>query len=66
MKSLPYRWFTDSSQAARLTLNRVGGESIECGPGDNIFTPKGERVIRDIHEDVTRIYFTRNRDGSPD
>ncbi len=42
----------------RLTLTRVGGDSIECGPGDSIYTRKGERVIWDIHEDVTKIFFT--------
>ena len=42
----------------RLTLTRVGGESIECGPGDSIFTHKGERVIWDIKEDVTKVFFT--------
>ena len=42
----------------RLVLTRVGGESIECGPGDSIFTRKGERVIWDIREDVTKVFFT--------
>ena len=42
----------------RLVLTRVGGESIECGPGDSIFTRKGERVIWDIHEDVTKVFFS--------
>jgi uncharacterized cupin superfamily protein len=42
----------------QLTLTRVGGESISCGPGDSIFTRKGERVIWDIHEDVTKVFFT--------
>ena len=42
----------------RLTVTRVGGESIECGPGDSIFTYKGERVIWDIKEDVTKVFFT--------
>ncbi len=42
----------------RLVLTRVGGESIECGPGDSIFTCKGERVIWDIREDVTKVFFT--------
>jgi uncharacterized cupin superfamily protein len=41
-----------------LTLTRVGGESIACGPGDSIFTRKGERLIWDIHEDVTKVFFT--------
>ncbi len=42
----------------RLVLTRVGGESIECGPGDSIFTRKGERVIWDIRENVTKVFFT--------
>jgi len=42
----------------RLTLTRVGGESITCGPGDSIFTRKGERVVWDISEDVTKVFFT--------
>ncbi|MCG6890339.1 MAG: cupin domain-containing protein [Gammaproteobacteria bacterium] len=42
----------------RLVLTRVGGESIDCGPGDSIFTRKGERVIWDIREDVTKVFFT--------
>ena len=42
----------------RLVLTRVGGESIDCGPGDSIFTHKGERVIWDIREDVTKVFFT--------
>jgi uncharacterized cupin superfamily protein len=42
----------------RLVLTRIGGESIECGPGDSIFTRKGERVIWDIREDVTKVFFT--------
>ncbi len=41
-----------------LTLTRSDGESIECGPGDSIYTRKGERVIWDIHEEVTKIFFT--------
>ncbi len=52
--------------SGRLTLTRVGGESIECGPGDSIFTRKGERVVWDVHADVTKVFFTHNRDGSPD
>ena len=44
--------------SGRLTLTRVGGESIECGPGDSIYTRKGERVIWDIHEDVVKVFFS--------
>jgi len=50
--------------SGRLMLTRVGGESIECGPGDSIFTRKGERVIWDIRQDVTKIFFTHLHDGN--
>ena len=52
--------------SGRLTLTRAGGESIECGPGDSIFTRKGERVTWDIQEDVTKVFFTHLGDGNPD
>jgi len=52
--------------SGRLILTRVGGESIECGPGDSIFTRKGERVIWDIRQDVTKIFFTHLGEGSTD
>ena len=42
------------------------GESIECGPGDSIFTRKGERAVWDIQQDVTKIFFTHLGDGNPD
>ncbi len=44
--------------SGRLILTRVGGETIECGPGDSIFTRKGERVVWDIREDVIKVFFT--------
>jgi uncharacterized cupin superfamily protein len=44
--------------SGRLLLTRVGGESIECGPGDSIYTRKGERVVWDIREEVTKVFFT--------
>ena len=50
----------------RLTLTRAEGESIEAGPGDSIFTRKGERVTWDIHETVTKVFFTYNSEGSAD
>ena len=46
----------------RLTLTRVGAEPIECGPGDSIFTRKNERLLWDIHEDVTKLFLTCNLD----
>ena len=52
--------------SGQLIMTRVGGESITCGPGDSIFTRKGERVIWDIQQDATKVFFTYNRDGNPD
>ena len=52
--------------SGRLILTRVGDESIECGPGDSIFTRKGERVIWDIRQDVTKVFFTHLGDRSSD
>ncbi len=52
-------------QRGRLKLTRIGGESIEFGPGDSIFTRKGERVVWDILEDVTKVFFTSNLDIDP-
>lgn len=42
----------------RLTLTRDNGETIHAGAGDSIFTRKGERVVWDIHEAVTKVFFT--------
>lgn len=44
--------------AGRLTLTRADGETIEAGPGDTIFTRKGERVTWDIHKTVTKVFFS--------
>ncbi|MDJ0778011.1 MAG: cupin domain-containing protein [Gammaproteobacteria bacterium] len=44
--------------AGRLTLTRADGETVEAGPGDSIFTRRGERVVWDIHETVTKVFFT--------
>ena len=44
--------------AGRLTLTRADGEAVEAGPGDSIFTRRGERVVWDIHETVTKVFFT--------
>jgi uncharacterized cupin superfamily protein len=49
--------------SGRLILTRDDGESISCGPGDSIFTRKGERVTWDIQEDVTKVFFTYNSAG---
>ncbi len=46
----------------RLILTRAGEAPIACGPGDSIFTRKGERVVWDIREDVTKVFFSANLD----
>ncbi len=52
--------------AGRLHLVRVDGRAQTFGPGDSFFTRKGERVLWDILEDVTKVFFTYDRDGRPD
>jgi uncharacterized cupin superfamily protein len=49
----------------RLTLTNADGDSIDAGPGDSIFTRKGERVTWEIHEAVTKVFFTHNSAGIP-
>jgi uncharacterized cupin superfamily protein len=49
--------------SGRLTITRDDGESINCGPGDSIFTRKGERITWDIQETVTKVFFTYNASG---
>ncbi len=44
--------------SGRLILTRANGDSIEAGPGDTIHTRKGERVLWDIQETVTKVFFT--------
>ena len=51
--------------SGRLIITRDDGESINCGPGDSVFTRKGERVTWDIQEDVTKVFFTYNPAGEP-
>jgi len=46
--------------SGQLTITREDGESIECGPGDSIFTRKGERLTWDIKQAVTKVFFTYN------
>ena len=44
--------------SGRLKISRVGGETQEFGPGDSIFTHRGDRVIWDVEETVTKVFFT--------
>ena len=47
----------------RLTLTNADGQSIDAGPGDSIFTRKGERVTWDIQEKVTKVFYSFNSEG---
>jgi len=49
--------------SGQLTITRDDGETIECGPGDSIFTRKGERLTWDIKQTVTKVFFTYNSDA---
>jgi uncharacterized cupin superfamily protein len=48
----------DNAGPHRLGIWACTEGAFECGPGDSIFTRKGERVIWDIREDVTKVFFT--------
>ena len=48
--------------SGHLVLTRSDGESVECGPGDSLFTRKGERVQWDIQQAVTKVFFTYDSD----
>jgi uncharacterized protein len=44
--------------SGHLTLTRGDGQTYNCGPGDSIYTRKGERVIWQMHECVTKVFLT--------
>ena len=50
----------------QLRIIRADGSAHAFGPGDSFFTRKGERVVWDIIKDVTKVFFTHDRDGDPD
>lgn len=39
------------------------GTCREFGPGESFFTRKGERVVWDVLENVTKVFFSYNPDG---
>ena len=47
----------------RLRIVQADGSVQVFGPGDSFFTRKGERIVWDIIEDVTKVFFTYDRDG---
>ena len=48
----------------RVRIVRADGTSQEFGPGDSFFTRKGERLVWDVLEDVKKVFFTHDRDGT--
>ena len=48
----------------RVRIVRADGTSAEFGPGDSFFTRKGERVVWDVLEDMKKVFFTHDRDGT--
>ena len=48
----------------RVRIVRADGTSAEFGPGDSFFSRKGERVVWDVLEDMKKVFFTHDRDGT--
>jgi len=48
----------DYFAAATIAQSSANPAQFFTGFGDSIFTRKGERVIWDIHEDVTKVFFS--------
>ena len=47
----------------KLTLIYPDGSEFHFGPGDSIYTEKGEQVIWKITETVMKVFFTHDSDG---
>ena len=47
----------------RLRITESDGTEHRFGPGDSIFTGRGEQLVWDVTEPVEKIFFTYNRDG---
>ena len=47
----------------RVRLIKADGTAHDFGPGDSFFTHKGERVIWDVVEDVTKVFFSFSDEG---
>lgn len=50
------------SGRCKLT-DKTAGTTTHLEPGDTIFTRNGSRVIWDITEDVTKVFFGHKADG---
>ena len=50
--------------SGRCTLtDKTAGTVVHLEPGDTVFTRDGSRVIWDVTEDVTKVFFGYNADG---
>ena len=49
----------------RLGIVEGDGTRHEFGPGDSFFTRKGEVLVWDVIERVTKVFFTNDVAGSP-
>lgn len=50
--------------AGSLSLTGEDGVQLNFSSGDSFYTTKGERVVWEIHENVTKVFFTHDADGS--
>ncbi len=50
------------SGRCRIT-NLTSGETQELNPGDSLFVRDGSRVVWDIAEDVTKVFFGQKSEG---
>ncbi len=44
----------------QLTLISEDGDEHHLGPGDSIYTEKGEKVIWKVHQTVKKVFFTHD------
>ena len=49
--------------SGKLRLTGEDGNTIELNPGDSVYTQQGEKVIWDIVEDVTKVFFNVKTDN---
>ena len=49
--------------SGRVRLVQANGSSETYGPGDSFFTNQGDRVIWDVIEDVTKVFYATRKGG---
>ena len=43
--------------SGKLRLTGEDGQTVELNPGDSVYTRQGEKIIWDIVEEVTKVFF---------